>query len=107
MSPCQINVPSFRDKIMTLGAFICKRVTYLCPFLTMCTGPYVRNKLAPSISALLNDERLFPKCFELIIILQFQTRTYIYANAQKKLIIVPIARKGGNYRADRELLKHY
>ena len=25
---------------MTLGTFICLRVTYLCPFLTMCTGPY-------------------------------------------------------------------
>ena len=25
---------------MTLGTFICKRVTYLCPFLTMCTGPH-------------------------------------------------------------------
>ena len=23
---------------MTLGTFICKRVTYLCPFLTMCTA---------------------------------------------------------------------
>ena len=39
MSPCQINVPSFWDIILTLVTFFCKRVTYLCPFLTMCTGP--------------------------------------------------------------------
>ena len=38
---CQINVPSFCERIMTPGALICKRVTYLCPFLTMCTGPYM------------------------------------------------------------------
>ena len=25
---------------MTLGTYICKSVTNLCPFLTMCTGPY-------------------------------------------------------------------
>ena len=37
--PSQINVPSFWERIMTLGTFICKRVTYLCPFLTVCTGP--------------------------------------------------------------------
>ena len=42
---CQINVPlsnkypKFWDRIKTQGTFICKRVTYLCPFLTMWTGP--------------------------------------------------------------------
>ena len=39
MSPCQINFPRFWDRIMTLGTLICKRVTYLWPFLTMCTVP--------------------------------------------------------------------
>ena len=39
MSPCQINFPRFWDIILTLWTFICKRVTYFCPFLTMCTGP--------------------------------------------------------------------
>ena len=39
MSPCQIIFPSFWNKILTLGTFICKKVTYLWPFLTMCTGP--------------------------------------------------------------------
>ena len=39
MSPCQINFLRFWDRIITLGTFICKRVTSLCPFLTMCTGP--------------------------------------------------------------------
>ena len=29
---------SFWNGIMTLGTFICKRVTYLCPFLTVCTA---------------------------------------------------------------------
>ena len=29
---------------MTLGTFICKMITYLCPFLTMCTGPNGLNK---------------------------------------------------------------
>ena len=47
MFPCQIHFPCFWDRIMTLGTFICRRVTYLCPFLTMCTGPYCNetNKL--------------------------------------------------------------
>ena len=42
MSPCQINFSSFCDRIMTLVTFFCKRVTYLCPFLIMCTGPKKR-----------------------------------------------------------------
>ena len=29
---------------MTLGTFICKRVTHFCPFLTMCTGPKQPNE---------------------------------------------------------------
>ena len=49
MSPCQINFPSFWDRIMTLGTFICKRVTYLCPFLTMCTGPKVASTWANKV----------------------------------------------------------
>ena len=39
MSPGQIYFPRFWDRIMTIGPFFFKRVTYLCPFLTMCTGP--------------------------------------------------------------------
>ena len=37
MSSCQINFPSYWDRIITLGTFICKGVTYLCPFLTVRT----------------------------------------------------------------------
>ena len=40
---CQINVPLSNEFPNFLGqnhmTHICKRATYLCPFLTMCTGP--------------------------------------------------------------------
>ena len=65
--PCQIKSSSFWDRIMTLGTFICKRVTYLCPFLTLCSGPKsstcTKTLRAARLSRLTSRANLMKRCW--------------------------------------------